>query len=420
MKSALASAGLIALSCVGCATVPVTRIAEGPVPARLRTLDAQVLEEARQFEQLLEQRGAVYENPALARYLQTIADRLLAAYPPTVRSGIRYRVVRDVSLNAYALAHGTIFLTTGMLARLENADQLALVMSHELSHVLNRDMLAFTQDLHHKAVSAKLTGLLFFGMGEGVAGRIAQTALSGYAQEHERRADAESFVAVRRAGYDLQQAAHALHLLMEDETAYRQPREWAFLRDHPATEQRLAVVRTELQLPAGAALAPSQPQPAYHAVTEPLRDANVVLHQRLREYMHAVAVAEDLVRRHPADARALCALGDTYRLMAEDPDAVEEELSPAAWRQHAGDQSRAALVAHWRRNARHSYRQALAIDADAPEAYRGLGLLASAEQAREDAVRYLKGYLQRRPQAPDHRFILRHLQRLRNAEDHAP
>lgn len=418
---------LLALAGTGCATVPVVRIAEGPIPAKLQALNAKVLADARQFETIMEQRGAVYNDAALTQHLTDLGARLLQVSPVTGPGVIRFRIARDTSLNAYALAHGTIFLTTGMVAQLHNEHQLALVMAHELAHVLNRDMLAFTQALHHKTISAKLTDLFLtpplalFGAGifsEAGIGLIYQASVAGYAQDQERHADADGLSTLQRAGLNPAQAVHAFVRLVDDETTYRRPRHWAVASDHPASAERLADLKRQLGWSETTALEPSVMDAAYAALTDPLRYENVVLHQRLREYMHAVAVAEDLLRRHPGDARALCALGDTYRLMADDPDAVKEELSQTAWQRHAGQQSRADLVAHWRSNARRSYEQAL--PSDAPEAYRGLGLLALAEDARADATRYLEGYLARAPQAPDRRFVQHHLTRLQQQQEPIP
>ena len=48
-------------------------------------------------------------------------------------------MLRDPAVSAFGLPNGTIYVTTGLLAALENDDQLAGVLAHEISHVMNHD-----------------------------------------------------------------------------------------------------------------------------------------------------------------------------------------------------------------------------------------------------------------------------------------
>ena len=50
----------------------------------------------------------------------------------------RFRAIRDLEINAFALPNGSIYVTTGLLSRMENEAQLAGVLAHEVTHVTNR------------------------------------------------------------------------------------------------------------------------------------------------------------------------------------------------------------------------------------------------------------------------------------------
>src|SRR4029434_3674765 len=50
----------------------------------------------------------------------------------------RFRTVRDPQPNAFALPNGSIYVTTGLLALLDNESQWAAFLAHELPHVLRR------------------------------------------------------------------------------------------------------------------------------------------------------------------------------------------------------------------------------------------------------------------------------------------
>ena len=69
---------------------------------------------------------------------------------PAVR--YRVRVIEDPTLNAFAYPHGSIYIHTGLLARMENEDELATVLGHEMTHVEDRHMLRYQRSAHNKEV----------------------------------------------------------------------------------------------------------------------------------------------------------------------------------------------------------------------------------------------------------------------------
>src|SRR4029079_5502005 len=50
----------------------------------------------------------------------------------------RFRAARDPEPNAFALPNGSIYVTTVLLALLDNESQLAAILAHELTHVMRR------------------------------------------------------------------------------------------------------------------------------------------------------------------------------------------------------------------------------------------------------------------------------------------
>src|SRR6185503_18707656 len=93
----------------------------------------------------------------LEAYLDRVADRLSPPGPatgPEAPSPIHYRVrvIADPSLNAFAYPHGSIYLHSGLLARLDGEDELATVLGHEMTHVDGRHMLRRNRSAHNKEV----------------------------------------------------------------------------------------------------------------------------------------------------------------------------------------------------------------------------------------------------------------------------
>lgn len=82
----------------------------------------------------LRKQGVVVEDPELNEYIQNIGNRLVVG---STDSGRRYQffLVRDDSINAFALPGGYIGVHTGLIARTQTESELASVLAHEVAHV---------------------------------------------------------------------------------------------------------------------------------------------------------------------------------------------------------------------------------------------------------------------------------------------
>ncbi len=79
---------------------------------------------------------------------------------------LRFVVVEEPTLNAWAYPYGTIGIHTGLLVRMDNEAQLAAIVSHEISHFLQRHT-------YREMLSKGRQGL--FGKGLGI---LASAALA--------------------------------------------------------------------------------------------------------------------------------------------------------------------------------------------------------------------------------------------------
>lgn len=79
--------------------------------------------------------GRLLDGDALTQYVRHVHERVaVAARQP---STVAY-IERDHNANAYAWQSGTIVVTLGLLAQLDNEAQLAFVLAHELAHYTHR------------------------------------------------------------------------------------------------------------------------------------------------------------------------------------------------------------------------------------------------------------------------------------------
>lgn len=77
----------------------------------------------------------------LDAYVQGIAERLMGVAGAPEQVQIRVRITSDARPDAFVLVNGALYVSTGLLARLENEAQLAALLGHELVHYLRRDTL---------------------------------------------------------------------------------------------------------------------------------------------------------------------------------------------------------------------------------------------------------------------------------------
>jgi len=152
-------------------------------------------------------------------------------------------VIQQPSLNAFAYPHGSVYIHTGLLARMENEDQLATVLGHEMTHVENRHMLRHQRSMRNKQLGfsiAAIAGAVIVAGEEGEAiregkyGKAARTrvlsdvllglglmlayvaSVNGYGRDLEREADVGSFDKLRSAGYDINEAPKVYEALLQD------------------------------------------------------------------------------------------------------------------------------------------------------------------------------------------------------------
>lgn len=77
--------------------------------------------------------GKILYGTELNRYIDNIADQLLAQYPD-LRKEIDIYILEVPEVNAYSLKNGTILINMGLLAQVTNEAELAFVIAHEVAH----------------------------------------------------------------------------------------------------------------------------------------------------------------------------------------------------------------------------------------------------------------------------------------------
>jgi predicted Zn-dependent protease len=347
----------------------------------------------------------LYGNDDLDRYVQAVAERLLAV-DQTDPASVHVRVIKGADANAFALSNGSIYLTITLLATLDDEAQLAAVLGHELTHYINCHALLGLRSENHREVVTRSTAVvvdaLFFLLQQHLRSTNqpplisaddmeiwARASIRGYSRNLEREADDGGIRRMIAAGYDPTGALAALQHLAEqavDKPAGRTP----LYASHPRIEQRLASYRDllagELARAAGVG---ERRREEYRAQLGQLPlDAVTLL------------VEADALDRAERLLAAEIASGDTGRA-----EFLQGEISRKRVPQTDAT-VQAALDAYERAVQR----------ADAPvSAYRQAGLLHRLRGEAEAATLAFQTYLERAPAAVDAPLVRVYLDELRTA-----
>jgi predicted Zn-dependent protease len=325
------------------------------------------------------------DDPILLEYLQSLWQPLVAAARQRgdidADIGTQFAwesfLVRDRSVNAFALPGGYVGVHLGLIAMTATRDELASVLAHELTHVTQRHIARGVAN-QSRATLLGVAGMILAVLAASRSNNadMAQAAIMGsqgaamqgqlnFSRDMEREADRIGYAVLGLAGFDGAGMAGMFNKLdqanrLNDNGAY------PYLRSHPLTLERQSEARLRLQGTAGT----NPPRsPWLHALmsarSRVLMDTSVVALQRLQEPpaprpgqgpadrlagLYASALAASLLRNHDqasrllADAQALLAaqsspepavqrslwlLDAECRLAADDAPAAFERLARA-------------------------------------------------------------------------------------------
>jgi Zn-dependent protease with chaperone function len=173
---------------------------------------------------------------AVAEITDRLARRLLAG-----GDSIRVTVIRNPDVNAFALPGGRVVVHSGLIAEAGSAEELAGVLSHEISHVTLRH--SIRRMVRGAGFSAVLAIVL--GNQEGLAKAMGSAGMQlvslRFDREQEAEADREGVKLLDRAGISPEGMITFFERLAEEE-----PRGLAILSTHPMSAERAESIRREL------------------------------------------------------------------------------------------------------------------------------------------------------------------------------
>ncbi len=339
---------------------------------------AQLRKDADDIEKRLSTSGLLYDRSELDTYLQSVGDALAR---PDDREPIRLKAIRGPWPNAFVLPNGAAYVTTGMLDMLDNEAQLACVLGHEMTHVVEEHAL---QEFRAQRVRegwtmafAVLLGAAAAYYGGSAAGSVfadltvsagelwTLSAVSGYSRDNEKEADREGFERLVTAGYDTAQAPAVFELLLARTPGEAQGAR-PYFATHPKLEERIASFRELSAARAGAPSGKVDEERYFVAIGELPIDQALLLIDAGQPALARLSI-DRYVARRPDSARAHFAAGEVWRALPGEAGAIDNAIA--------------------------AYAQSAALPGTPPAALRNKGLLhrerGESQLAREAFERYL-------------------------------
>lgn len=198
--------------------------------------------------QMAQQHGGLHADQRAREFVKRVGERLVdntiareSGYP------YDFHLLADEQVvNAFALPGGQVFITAALFGRLQNEDQLAGVLGHEIGHVIHR------HGAERMARSGFIQGLINSVMiGAGGDYSIAQIAQvvgnyqsMKYGRDQELESDDWGVRLMLEAGYDAEALIGVMDILEESSGGNKQPEH---MSTHPSPENRRDEIRRAIK-----------------------------------------------------------------------------------------------------------------------------------------------------------------------------
>ncbi len=210
---------------------------------------------SREFLRYIFSNAKLIKDPVIVDYVNKIGHKIVDAVPPQPFK-YHFYVIEDEGYNAFASPAGHIFINSGLLAVMENEEQLAGILAHETAHVVCRHI---SQRIERakKMDIITLAGIaagIFLGLGGSgtsasalTVGTMAanQSVSLAYSRENERQADQIGLRYLLKAGYDGSGMIPVLEKIRS--------KQWfgsdeipTYMTTHPGTKDRISYIDTWL------------------------------------------------------------------------------------------------------------------------------------------------------------------------------
>jgi predicted Zn-dependent protease len=210
----------------------------------------QVLSQIREYDLLV-------TDPLVRDYIYHLGYRL-AAHSDKPGQAFHFNVIKEPSINAFAVPGGYIFVHSGLFLMTDNESELAGVLSHEIAHITQRHSSRTLADMTKVSVPILLgmVGALIASKGNGNASQaiiasglgLQQQLAINFTRDHEHEADRLGITTLAKSRLNPQGMADFFGKMLRKyritDERYQLPE---FLRTHPLSVTRVSEAKNRAQ-----------------------------------------------------------------------------------------------------------------------------------------------------------------------------
>jgi beta-barrel assembly-enhancing protease len=404
-------------------------------------VDLELLEQVNLLDRRLEREGLVLEDEATNAYLARVGKSLIPRGLTLENVSWKFHALRDSVPNAFALPNGSIYVSTGLMAMMDNESQLAAVLAHELTHVMRRHSYLQNRSNRKKFLTMNIMAAVGAFSPGGVAGAVITIATAiapfivlatmfGYSRDLEREADLKGIDMMITAEYPPEEMVKMLKILISDIEGEQIK---LFYNDHPELQDRIKYLSSYLGARADRVtpqMELNREKTAYFRNAEAIMRHDIQLAINAGRFRSAVYLAQRLVEFQPDSSENVFWLAEAYRMLGpRAPQLSEKQLTNSAKKDAAkkrekrtDEEEERDLLAtpagqeNWKthqQKAEQLYLRALSLENPYPAAHRGLAMLYEKLGRTNEAVSEYEKYMELAPAAIDRERIQRRIEALR-------
>lgn len=221
---------------------------ENPYTGRTQTINMTPEQEIaiglQSAPQMAQQHGGLYPDQKYQAFVDQVGNNLIkSSMARDTPYEYEFHLLADPNtINAFALPGGQIFITYALFSKLDNEDQLAGILGHEIGHVLGKhsaERIAESDFWRTASMGASVGA----DMGGLVSG-IGQNTLLKNGRGDELESDDLGVRFMIRAGYNPEEMIGVMQILKDAAGPNRVPE---FQSSHPDPDNRIEKIRESIE-----------------------------------------------------------------------------------------------------------------------------------------------------------------------------
>ncbi len=268
----------------------------------------------------------IIDDPVIVDYVNQVGNRIVSVIEEPIFN-YKFHVINVDSYNAFAIPAGYIFINSGLIAAMDNEDELAGILAHEIAHVNARHIsqkIERSKRIGWAAIAGAAAGVLIGAAGGAEAGQAvsqgsqaaAAAAELSYSRDNEIQADQLGLIYLKDAGYNGEGLLKILKK-MRSKQWFGTEQIPTYMRTHPAIDDRITYLDSQLASTAKSA------KPKYQVDPNDFIRAHTYLITQYGDENLVLKVLETEVRQHPEDPMAHYRYGLILARVGRRTEAIE-------------------------------------------------------------------------------------------------